>query len=316
MNLSSLQIITLLQIKNCGIKSTFFIANYISENENIDIKTLDDLLNLIKNLKQNKILKRFPDLEINDLQEAENTAKLIIKRSQEENIKIINYYDKEYPEQLRHTVNEKGKEDPPIILYYKGDISITSRPGIAVIGSREPTKEGLIAGEYLSSKFAEKGFNIISGLAIGCDTVGHKGAIKVHGKTTAILANGLDTVYPKQNELLAKKILENGGLLLSENPVGTPINRYNLVARDRLQAALALVTLVIQTGVKGGTMHAANTTLISNKPLYCIWYKDEIVRNNEKVLGNELLVSKGAEYIKSDFNIDDILLISDKKKNN
>ena len=68
------------------------------------------------------------------------------------------------------------------------------------------------------------------------------------------------------------------------------------MARDRLQAALASATIVIQTGVKGGTMHAANTTLAARKPLYCVWFKNEKTRQNDKVLGNELLVNKGATY--------------------
>ena len=93
---------------------------------------------------------------------------------------------------------------------------------------------------------------------------------------------------------------------MSEYGYGERVNRYSLVARDRLQAALANATLVVQTGIKGGTMHAANTTLVSQKPLYAILYKDEETNKNDKCLGNALLVEKGAKYIKGDDDLDKI----------
>ena len=144
------------------------------------------------------------------------------------------------------------------------------------------------------------GYNIVSGLALGCDSAGHRGALKYQdGKTTAFLAHGLDTVYPPENERLAEEIVERGGLLMSEYPVGDTVNRYFLVARDRLQAALSAATIVIQTGLHGGTNHAANTTLISGKPLFCVKYGNESLMHSEKVEGNIALVSKGAQFITS-----------------
>ena len=144
------------------------------------------------------------------------------------------------------------------------------------------------------------------GLAIGCDTCAHRGALKVSGKTTAFLAHGLTTIYPPQNESLAKEIIEKGGLLMSEYPIGTNLSPYNLVARDRLQAGLAMATLVIQTGEKGGTMHAALTTLKANKPLYAVQFKDNATNNHEKCLGNAFLVKRGAKYINGSDNLDEI----------
>jgi DNA processing protein len=220
----------------------------------------------------------------------------------------LGYYDEEFPQNLRNTINEEGKLDPPLLLWYRGDLSVLSTTGLAVIGTREPTKVGAAGGEYLAGEFAKRGLNIISGLAIGCDTCGHKGALKVGGKTTAILANGLDhdSIYPEDNQDLAEEIVNSGGLLLSEYRIGTTVNRYNLVARDRLQAGLASATLVIQTGVKGGTMHAANATLMANKDLFVMQFKDEVTNNHEKCLGNAYLIKKGAKYIKGSDNIDSI----------
>ena len=138
--------------------------------------------------------------------------------------------------------------------------------------------------------------------------------MKAGGKTTAILANGLDhdSIYPPENQELAEEIVKEGGLLLSEYRIGSIVNRYNLVARDRLQAGLSLATLVVQTGEKGGTMHAATTTLTANKPLYTVLYKDPATNNHEKCLGNALLVRKGAKYISGSDNLD---IISESIKN-
>jgi DNA processing protein len=176
------------------------------------------------------------------------------------------------------------------------------------VGTREVTSEGIKGDLYISGEFARRGFNIVSGLAIGCDTYAHKGALNVGGKTTAFLANSLEysLIYPSENKGLAEEIVDKGGLLLSEYSIGKNANKYNLVARDRLQSALSLATIVIQTGIKGGTMHAANTTLKSGKPLYAMKYKDEFTNQHEKSLGNAYLVKQGAKYISGGDNIDEL----------
>jgi DNA processing protein len=185
---------------------------------------------------------------------------------------------------------------------------VTKIPGLAVIGTREMIKEGESVGKYLAGEFAKRGFCIVSGLAIGCDTSGHRGALDAGGKTIAFLAHGLDTIYPPENTNLAKEIVEKGGLLISEYPIGSPVSRYALVARDRLQAGMSLATLVVHTGIQGGTMHAVNTTIVENKPVYVVKFQNRQLHNNEKVQGNDYLVEKkGAKYISGADNIDDIV---------
>ena len=241
--------------------------------------------------------------------EANGYAKRIIEKSEEANIGLISYYDVNYPDILKRTIDEEGRLDPPLLLWYRGDISIIGLPAIAVIGTREATPEGISGGTYIAGEFAKQGLNIVSGLAIGCDTCGHRGALNVGGKTTAFLANGLnhDSIYPSENQELAEEIVKKGGLLLSEYSIGQTVNRYSLVARDRLQAGLSLATLVIQTGIKGGTMHAATTTLKAGKPLYTMKFKDESTNNHEKCLGNAHLVKQGARYISGNDNIADVV---------
>ena len=290
-------------IKGVGPKKVLSIGNTIKER-NIPIESLEDLASLMKTMKE----KAINSVRMEDLQKAYNYAMNIVEASKAEGIGFKGYYDDDFPESLQKTVDEEGKENPPLLLWYRGDFSITKLPGIAVIGTREPTEEGIIGGKYLAGEFAKRGFNIVSGLAIGCDTCGHEGALDVNGKTTAILANGLDnkSIYPPENRDLAENIVKNGGVLLSEYPINTSVNRYSLVARDRLQSGLAQATLVIQTGKAGGTMHAAKATLAANKPLYVMLFKKEETNKHEKCLGNEVLHEQGAIYLKGNDNIDEI----------
>ena len=284
----------LTRLKGFGPKSVHSLGLL---SKGISIESYQELTNFVNAAiedKKNKIRAKSIDsfLMRNALQEAEE----IIARSEEMGIRTISFLDKDYPSNLHHTIDEEGHPSVPAILFYKGDISICQMPAIAIIGTREPTPNGEKAGKYLGQLYAQEGFNIVSGLAIGCDTCGHQGALSTpNGITTAFLAHGLDKVYPKENGELAEEIVNRGGLLMSEYPIGTDVNRYNLVARDRLQAALADAIVVIQTGEKGGTLHASNTALKAKKPLFCVRYITP--EPWDKIAGNVMLVGKGATYI-------------------
>ena len=310
-NLTTLQVIALSLLDRVGNKTVMRIGEVLDEKQ-INISTPNDMFDFLVMAKERKLVSRLPEFTLEDVAQKFVIAQRVINESEAAGIHAVSYQDADYPKQLLKTIDETGKPSAPIILYYKGDISTASLPGFAIIGTREPTSEGERSGEFLAGEFAKRGFNIVSGLAIGCDTCAHQGALKVNGKTTAFLAHGLTTVYPPQNEELAKRIVENGGLLMSEYPIGTSLSPYNLVARDRLQAGLAMATLVIQTGEKGGTMHAALTTLKANKPLYTVQFKDSDTNIHEKCLGNAFLVKRGANYINGSDNLDEI---SEKIKN-
>lgn len=226
MPLTREQILTLtclkdVAIKGVGPKKIFAIGAAIKER-NLEINSYEELWKLMSNMKEKAIQK----VSFSDLNNAYLVVQEIIEKSSQNGIDFIGYYDQDYPNLLRNTINEDGKLDPPLLLWYRGDISITNLPGFSVIGTREATPEGIVGGTYLAVEFAKRGFNIVSGLAIGCDTCGHKGALKVKGKTTAILANGLDndSIYPPENKYLAEEIVQNGGLLISEYRIGTIAN--------------------------------------------------------------------------------------------
>lgn len=305
--LTTLQIIALSLLDGVGNKTIQRIVEVLDVNQ-LSINSPRDLHDFLAMAKANKLVSRLKDYSIDDVYDRFSIARRIIDEGLHNGIHAISYLDDDYPQQLLKTVDEKGNPYAPILLYYKGNISVASLPGLAVIGTREPTSEGERIGEYLAAEFARRGFNIVSGLAVGCDTCGHRGALKVGGKTTAFLAHGLTTIYPPQNESLAAEILERGGLLMSEYPVGTSLTSYNLVARDRLQSGLSNATLVIQTGKSGGTMHAVHSTLAAQKPLYVVKYQDTYTLTHEKTQGNEYLATRpnGARYICETDNIDAI----------
>ena len=298
--ISARHIIALNEISGCGAST---IRQIVSESQKLNQTGFSDseFMEFVNDCISAGLKRcRLKTLSKSDFFDAISHADRLIDKSNRHGIKMVSYIEKEFPVQLLDTVNEDGKADVPLLLYYKGDLSASKKQGIAIIGTREPTKEGIFAGEYFGEKLAEEGFNLVSGLAIGCDTAGHRGALKcVNGITTAFLAHGLDSVYPPENEKLAAEIVERGGLLMSEYPIGDNVNRYYLVARDRLQAALSAATIVIQTGIKGGTNHAANTTLVSRKPLFCVKYNDPLLMSHDKVAGNKNLVAKGAKFITS-----------------
>lgn len=304
MALSTNQLLTLLQLERIGNAKVFSMARYAVEN-GVSASDTTDLLDLVRICIDHKIINGTSKkgYSLDDIMSAEEQSNDILWKSDKNGVGVLSYFDQDFPEQLKTIYKEDGKGglDNPLFLFYKGNIEgLKSHPmGIAIIGTREPTPEGVKAGHYFSKVFAEHNYNIVSGLAIGCDTTAHEGALSANGFTTAFLGNGLDTVYPSENEKLAQRILDNGGLLMSEYPVGTkPMANY-FVARDRLQSGLANAVLVIQTGIKGGTMHAVNGALANNKPLFAVEYIAEVM-NMEKALGNANLINKGkARTLKS-----------------
>lgn len=311
MALTAELIITLQCLKGVGAATIRKIAAVLPASE----ITFEDLCSRWSPIKN----KKLESIDIQELHDAHKKALKIIGKSESNGIGMLSFYDEKYPELLKSCITEEGKEDPPLLLYYRGDLNILKKPAVAIIGTREPSPDGIRAGLHFSEYFAKKGFNIVSGLAIGCDTVGHQGALNVGGSTTAFLANGLDweSIYPQENLNLAKDIVDNGGLLFSEYPVGQKCGRYSLVARDRLQAGLSLATIAIQTGIHGGTMHAVNATIQAKKPLFMVRFKDYEVQG-EKAQGNKKLIAEGKAIGLGSDNIEEAtkLILGDKQHSN
>ncbi|MBR5973317.1 MAG: DNA-protecting protein DprA [Paludibacteraceae bacterium] len=289
MSLSIKDIITLNQLFGVGSKLLYQVEKQRGETL---LQRLSECHILIKeNGRRIPIVQRH-------IAQAEQQAEWILQQSKAQNIHLLSYYDDNFPTQLKEITNEKGEPDHPFLLYYKGDLSALHYPCIAIVGTRHPSAQGEKASFYLAEQFAKEEMCIVSGLALGCDTYGHQGALNAGGRTIAFLAHGLDTIFPPENRKLAQNIIDNKGLLLSEYPIGTPFSKYNFISRDRLQAGLSLATVVIQTGTEGGTMHVAKATLKAGKPLYVCHFRDKATQNAAITQGNQLLVEHGAIYLK------------------
>lgn len=191
-------------------------------------------------------------------------ADKIIQESKVLNIKIIPYISRYYPKQL------KELKDPPALIYLKGKyVTTKDKKSLACIGARQMTNFGAGAVERLVSNLTNERFTIISGLAAGIDTYSHEVCLDNGGRTIAVLAHGLDIIYPSQNKNLAERILNNGGTLISEYPVGTKPEKYRFVNRNRLIAALAKGTIIFEAKSKSGSMHTVKFALELNKKIFC-----------------------------------------------
>ena len=186
-------------------------------------------------------------------------------------------------------------DDCPETIYALGNISLLeSEEMVAVIGSRKASRKGNSAAYALGAKFAKEGKVIVSGLALGCDTSAHRGCLSVDGKTIAIVATGLDLTHPRENVPLQEEILRKGGLILSEQPLGTKANPTRLVARNRLQAALSQVVIVAECPEHSGTMHTVRFAQKYGKQVGAVHFKGR----NEMNSGNSFIVEQGiGEYI-------------------
>lgn len=191
-------------------------------------------------------------------------AKEILNKNKELKIYTLLYTSKFYPQNLKYIDN------PPAILYYKGAKPCKKHvKSLACIGTRTPSSFSENATKYLIPPWINENFVIISGLAHGVDTLCHKICLNNHGTTIAVLAHGLDIIYPKENSSLALNILASGGTLISEYPVGTPPEKYRFVERNRLISGLSLGVVVFEANEHSGTMRTVDYALKQNKPIFC-----------------------------------------------
>ncbi|MDX1053567.1 DNA-processing protein DprA [Sinorhizobium medicae] len=221
-----------------------------------------------------------------DLLNAWDRAEVELENTKASGIKFYSFHDEGYPERLRNI------PDPPAVLYVKGDVSGLHAPKcLAVVGTREPTPYGEAVARKSAATAAEAGFTIVSGLAHGCDTLGHEGCLDAHGVGVAVMAHGLDKVYPAANRGLASRLLENGGCLVSEYPLGVTPMRTAFAERDRIQSGLSDAVLVVETDVKGGTMHTVRFSREQKRILACIDHPDRW-KGEDKTKGNQMMIAE------------------------
>lgn len=199
--------------------------------------------------------------------------------------RIFSALDEGYPSLLSST------RDDPFLLYIKGQLSPTPEKSVAIIGTREPTKHGALIARRITEFFTEQHWSVVSGLALGCDALAHRAAIESKGHTVAVLAHGLQTVAPTQHRKLAQEILESGGALVSEYRFGQGALPSQFVKRDRTQAGLAQGVVMIQSDIKGGSLHASRAALDYERWLAVPFPTDADQASNEPKIQANLLIA-------------------------
>lgn len=195
---------------------------------------------------------------VSPLQEQENLRVL--------NIGLLALGDQAYPQLLSEI------SDPPALLYYRGILPASDGIMLAAIGTRKITTYGRSIVPQIISPLVSAGITVVSGMAYGVDALVHRQAIEQQRPTVAVLGSGIDekSVYPKEHVLLADEIISAGGCLLSEHAPGTPGFKQNFIARNRIIAGLAIGTLVIECGLKSGSLITAHYALEQNRRVYAV----------------------------------------------
>lgn len=286
--LSAKFILTLLNIPGIGRRRINSIISCIISSPN-NLNELRECVLLACKAKRWHIA--VPDM--GQLKKANFESIEMLSKSEADGIVSIAYGDSNYPKRF------KQLKDPPVLIFAKGDTSILNFDRIVgIVGTREPTAYGTRCSHAIAMTFAKNGFAIASGLAKGSDTAAHRGCIDASGKTIAALAHGLHMVYPAQNRELAAEIIEKGGCLISEYVLGTPPQSHQFIERDRMQAGISDCLYVIETGIKGGTMHAVRSCTELKRPLACLSHPEQY-SGHEKTQGNRMLIEQmGAIAVK------------------
>ncbi len=160
--------------------------------------------------------------------------------------------------------------DAPKLIFFTGSLPDARLPTVAIVGTRKPTAYGKEVAYRLASELAAKGIVVVSGLALGIDAIAHRGAIEAGGLTIAVLANSVDTIYPRSHTGLAKQIITQGGAILSEYEPPKEARGYQFLARNRLVSGLSDAVVVVEAASRSGTLNTASHALDQGKYLFAV----------------------------------------------
>lgn len=177
---------------------------------------------------------------------------------------LVSISDNHFPPLLKQIY------DPPVLLWFKGDQAVLETDGLAVIGTRNPGKYGIKQAMEWSRAIAEAGLTVNSGLAYGIDSIAHDTTIRSGGKTIAVLGSGIDVIYPAKNRKLVSEMIENGSVIMTEYLPGTAPDGMNFPERNRIVSGMSHGVLVVESGIKGGSMITARSALDQNREVFVI----------------------------------------------
>jgi len=201
-------------------------------------------------------------------QEASSIAQQVLKDLEwldaQPNAHVLKLGDAEYPALLSQTPK------PPPILFVRGDLACLNLPQLAIVGSRNPSGGGAENAHRFAQYLAANGFAITSGLALGVDAAAHEGALMAQGKTVAVMGTGIDKIYPARHRSLAQTIVEAGGALVSEFPLGTGAQAAHFPQRNRIISGLSWGVLVVEAAIQSGSLITAKAALQQNREVFAI----------------------------------------------
>jgi len=209
-----------------------------------------------------------------------------LARARRSGVDPIGIWEDRYPELLRAALG-------PPVLFVKGDTGSLHGAAVAVVGTRHPTPYGRDQARKLASGLAGVGIAVVSGLAYGIDAEAHRGALQGGGRTIAVFGCGLATVYPKQNEKLARQILETGGALVSEFPMEYPVRAENFPRRNRIISGLALGTLVVEAAKRSGALITASCSAEQGREIFALPGPVTSLQS----MGTNALIQDGAKLV-------------------
>ncbi|MDR2798346.1 MAG: DNA-processing protein DprA [Treponema sp.] len=204
-------------------------------------------------------------------------------------IGYVSYVSPQYPPLLREIY------DPPAILFYRGQLPNPELPIVGIVGTRRPSAAALTQAYDMAKALAHAGIPVIAGLALGIDGMAHRGNSDGGAPTIAVLGSGLDEVYPAGNRLLARRIVEQGGVLLSEYPPGTTPRKWHFPARNRIISALARGTVIVEAPESSGALITARFALEQGRDL---WVASAGLVSPQGA-GTRKLAAEGAQVISS-----------------
>lgn len=181
---------------------------------------------------------------------------------------------------------------PPLGIYVRGKLN-SNKPSLAVVGTRKSTAEGKELARKFSFELARAKIQIVSGLALGIDASAHRGCLDAGEQTIAVLANGLERIYPRFNEKLGKEIIEKGGAIISEYPIGSPTLPYRFLERNRIISGLSKGVLVIEAPQNSGSLVTAHFGLEQNRDIFVI----PGPVNHPNFVGSHQLIRNGGELV-------------------
>ena len=208
------------------------------------------------------------------------------------NVSVYTCHDSAYPGRLKEIY------DYPPVIYVRGSLIPEDEWSVAVVGTRRATVYGRQVAEEISADLVRNNITVVSGLAKGIDSVAHLSALEAGGRTLAIFASGLDTVYPAENADLARRIIENGALI-TEYPLGTKPRADNFPRRNRIMSGISLGVLVIEAGESSGAIITANIALEQNREVFAI--PGSILSPVSK--GTNQLIQDGAKLVRSYWDV-------------